>query len=98
MLLETSLTPAGTFYCFAAITFIGLAWQWFFLPETAGKSLESMDRMFELPWHVIGRKGAELTKGEGTLAEALDTNRDLEKSGEVEYVENVSAEKRDTEK
>lgn len=58
MLLVDSLGPGGTFWFFAAVTLLGLVWMWFFLPETAGKSLESMDELFSLPWHVIGRKGA----------------------------------------
>ncbi|KAK2740927.1 hypothetical protein FQN57_005931 [Myotisia sp. PD_48] len=63
MLLETALRPFGTFYFFAAVTLLGLLWMWFFLPETAGKSLEAMDEMFSLPWYIIGRKGAALTAG-----------------------------------
>lgn len=47
----------GTFWSFAAITIIGGLWVWFFVPETGGRSLESMDRLFELPWYKIGRRG-----------------------------------------
>ena len=57
---------------FSCVTAIGLAWVWFFLPETSGKSLESLDAIFGLPWYLIGRKGAELTKGTGGLSEVLD--------------------------
>ena len=56
---------------------------WFFLPETAGKSLEGMDELFNLPWHIIGRKGAQLTEGKGSVAEAMAMG-DLEK---IAYVE-----------
>ncbi|EZF30057.1 MFS quinate transporter [Trichophyton interdigitale] len=65
MLLETAMKPQGTFFFFAAVTLLGLIWMWFFLPETAGKSLEAMDEMFNLPWYIIGRKGAALTAGAG---------------------------------
>jgi hypothetical protein len=65
------LSPKGTFWLFAAVTLLGLGFVWFFLPETAGKSLEGMDEMFDLPWHIIGRKGAELTKGKGSVSEAM---------------------------
>ncbi|KAL2384014.1 hypothetical protein RJZ90_002256 [Blastomyces dermatitidis] len=65
MLLDTAMRPHGTFFFFAAVTLIGLAWMWFFLPETAGKSLEAMDEMFSLPWYIIGRKGAKITAGSG---------------------------------
>lgn len=60
MLLPTSsggISPAGTFWCFAAVTLLGGAWVWFFVPETAGRSLESMDRLFALPWYKIGLHG-----------------------------------------
>jgi len=60
LLLPTSLggiTPKGTFWFFSAVTVLGGVWVWFFVPETAGRSLESMNRLFELPWHQIGRHG-----------------------------------------
>lgn len=60
MLLPTSsggISPAGTFWCFAAVTILGGAWVWFFVPETGGRSLESMDRLFALPWYKIGLHG-----------------------------------------
>ncbi|GAM37939.1 hypothetical protein TCE0_033f08285 [Talaromyces pinophilus] len=60
MLLPTSqggIDPKGTFWCFAAITILGGIWVWFSIPETAGRSLESMDRLFALPWYKIGRYG-----------------------------------------
>ncbi|TPX18717.1 uncharacterized protein E0L32_002574 [Thyridium curvatum] len=62
MLLPASdggLSPKGTFWCFAAVTILGGFWVWFFVPETAGRSLESMDRLFALPWYRIGRHGNE---------------------------------------
>lgn len=73
MLLPDSpgLSPKGTFWFFVAVTLLGLGFVWLFLPETAGKSLEGMDELFSLPWHVIGRKGAELTAGKGSVAEAI---------------------------
>ncbi|EFQ36563.1 hypothetical protein CGRA01v4_13463 [Colletotrichum graminicola] len=60
MLASTSLGgigPSGTFWSFAAITAIGGIWVVFSVPETAGRSLESMDRLFELPWYKIGLFG-----------------------------------------
>jgi hypothetical protein len=68
---STWIVTKGTFWFFAAVTLLGLGFVWFFLPETAGKSLEGMDEMFNLPWHIIGRKGAELTKGKGSVSEAM---------------------------
>ncbi|KAF9876118.1 MFS quinate transporter [Colletotrichum karsti] len=62
MLLSTDhggISPMGTFWSFAAITLIGGVWVWFFVPETAGRSLESMNNLFELPWYRIGLHGNE---------------------------------------
>jgi hypothetical protein len=78
------LTPKGTFWFFSAVTLLGLGFVWLFLPETAGKSLEGMDELFGLPWHVIGRKGAELTQGKGSMAEALVGGDEKLKEGEIE--------------
>ena len=68
------LTTGGTMFFFSAITFIGLVWVYFFLPELAGKSLESIDAIFQLPWYLIGRKGKELTKGQGGEVEKMDAD------------------------
>ncbi|WEW56993.1 hypothetical protein PRK78_002452 [Emydomyces testavorans] len=79
LLLENAMKPQGTFFFFAAVTLLGLFWMWFFLPETAGKSLEAMDELFSLPWYLIGRKGASLTaadEDESSKAEkALEIRR-----------------------
>ena len=82
------LSPKGTFWLFAAVTLLGLGFVWFFLPETAGKSLEGMDEMFNLPWHIIGRKGAELTKGKGSVSEAMALGEN-EKGIDIEGAETV---------
>ena len=54
---QGGISPKGTFWSFAVITLLGALWVWFFVPETAGRSLESMDRLFSLPWYKIGRYG-----------------------------------------
>lgn len=54
---EGGISPLGTFWFFAAVTIIGGIWVLFTIPETAGRSLESMDRLFELPWYRIGLFG-----------------------------------------
>lgn len=51
------ISPKGTFWCFAAITILGGAWVLVSVPETSGRSLESMDRLFDLPWYKIGLYG-----------------------------------------
>lgn len=50
----------GAFYFFVGVMIIALVWAWFFVPEVAGRSLESMEDIFNLPWYLIGRKGPEL--------------------------------------
>ncbi len=54
---DGGISPPGTFWFFAAVTVVGGFWVWFIVPETAGRSLESMDRLFSLPWYKIGRYG-----------------------------------------
>lgn len=73
---------------FAVVTLLGLAWSWFFLPELAGKSLESVDAVFELPWYLIGRKGKELTKDMGGAVE------NFAEKAHVDEVENVNVERK----
>ncbi|OJD32337.1 mfs quinate transporter [Diplodia corticola] len=86
-----ALGNSGTMFFFSAITLIGFVWVWFFLPETSGKSLESMDRMFDLPWYLIGRKGKQISDAEpSTLAEAYNS----EKAGEEKRLEHVSEQER----
>ncbi|KAF2123294.1 general substrate transporter [Dothidotthia symphoricarpi CBS 119687] len=72
-LMFLSMTTGGTMMFFSCVTGLGLFWVWFFLPETSGKSLEALDEIFNLPWHLIGRKGAQLTRGTGGMSEVLDT-------------------------
>ena len=86
-LMFISMTHGGTMLFFSCVTAIGLAWVWFFLPETSGKSLESLDEMFNLPWYLIGRKGAELTKGTGAMSEVLDTAGEKATAYEMENAE-----------
>jgi hypothetical protein len=64
-----AMSTSGTMFFFVGVTTIGLVWVYFFLPELANKSLESVDAVFNLPWHQIGRRGKELTQGIGGVAE-----------------------------
>ncbi|RMZ88131.1 hypothetical protein DV736_g4650, partial [Chaetothyriales sp. CBS 134916] len=60
MLLPVSsggMDPKGTFWFFAAVTVLGGIWVLVTVPETAGRDLESMDRLFALPWYKIGLYG-----------------------------------------
>lgn len=79
-----SMTTGGTMIFFALITVIGLVWAWFFVPELAGKSLESVDAVFELPWYLIGRKGKEMTLNQTGAVENF--GQEKESIGMVEEV------------
>lgn len=80
------MTTSGTMYFFSGITLIGLAWVYFFLPETNGRSLESMDAVFELPWWKVGRYGSKVA----TTPEFFHDG-DGEKNQKVEYLEKAPA-------
>ncbi|PKY05849.1 general substrate transporter [Aspergillus campestris IBT 28561] len=84
------IDPKGTFWCFAAVTIVGGIWVWFSVPETAGRSLESMDRLFALPWYKIGLYGNrdaeehDFVAGEKNEAEAQAQHLErMEASGRV---------------
>lgn len=82
MLLSTrngGITPAGTFWTFAAITVIGLFWAWFFIPETAGLSLEGMDRLFTMKWYQIGTKG----RAAAEVEEQNEIERTFQEKGNI---------------
>eukprot|EP00906_Rhabdomonas_costata_P005269 RCo007909 len=66
------ISPHGTFWLFAAVTIIGGIWVFFFVPETAGTSLESMDQLFSMPWYKIGRHGDVSTDNHVRAAEQLE--------------------------
>ncbi|KAK8217176.1 hypothetical protein M8818_001428 [Zalaria obscura] len=84
-----SMTTGGTMFFFSSVTFIGLIWVWFFLPETSGRSLEAIDAIFELPWYLIGRKGKQMTEGVGSTAEYYHSGKE-----DIEMVEDVREENR----
>jgi hypothetical protein len=89
MLLGTSqggMSPLGTFWFFSAITLLGVAWGWFFVPETAGRSLESMNRLFDLPWYQIGRYGSEHAEQQDAV---LDEKQQQMEAHNAEHVEQV---------
>jgi hypothetical protein len=80
------ITPAGTFWSFAAITLIGGAWVWFFVPETAGRSLEEMERLFRLPWYKVGRYGNQSASEEDERVRE-ETYQKAEPEEHLEYKE-----------
>ncbi|KAN0064712.1 hypothetical protein ACQY0O_002349 [Thecaphora frezii] len=64
-MLESKLKAGGTFGVFCAASLaVALPFYLFFLPETSGKSLESIDELFDLPWYRIGRASRRPLRGE----------------------------------
>ncbi|KAI7670283.1 putative quinate permease [Hortaea werneckii] len=79
LLYNEGLTPSGTFYFFGVISVLGAIWVWLCVPEASGRSLESIDQLFELPWYKIGlygRKFAEDYDRQQSTREQLDEKRD----------------------
>ncbi|KAK9384277.1 general substrate transporter [Lipomyces mesembrius] len=83
-----SMHNYGFFAFCTVVCAIGLAWVWFFVPETAGKSLEAMDALFQLPWHQIGRHGKELSAGVGSHSDGVPMDYLEKAEQEVEHSEN----------
>ncbi|KAL4903587.1 hypothetical protein BDW74DRAFT_179583 [Aspergillus multicolor] len=75
-----ALQSYGFFAFCAAVSFLGLLWVWFFVPELAGRSIEGTDRLFELPWWRIGRDGHRLAPDVGAVGLEAD-----EKGAAVDY-------------
>jgi hypothetical protein len=85
---QGGMGPAGSFWFFTALTLVGGVWAWFFIPETAGRSLEAMDCLFTLKWWQIGRHGQE----EADNLQAVQDEKVVEmerRDGRVSYVENA---------
>lgn len=88
MLLPKStggIDPEGTFWFFAVITIVGGIWVWFTVPETAGRDLESMDRLFALPWYKIGVHGNKDAEDKDELVN--EKERAMNQEGNAEHVE-----------
>ncbi|KAL2178195.1 general substrate transporter [Thermothelomyces heterothallicus CBS 202.75] len=79
---DGGISAQGTFWFFAAVTVLGGLWVYFAVPETAGRSLESMDRLFRLPWYKIGRHGNREAELED--ARELSEKTDKQQAQEVD--------------
>ena len=73
---EGGLGPAGTFWFFTVVTALGGVWAWFFIPETAGRSLEGMNRLFSLRWWQIGRRGEDDAKQQDEIIAVVDMEKE----------------------
>jgi hypothetical protein len=84
------INPSGTFWFFAVVTIVGGIWVWFTVPETAGRDLESMDRLFSLPWYKIGIYGNRVAEEQDAIATekeaAMEQNTSTAHHAETEMV------------
>lgn len=90
MLLSTTeggIGPGNTFWVYAIILIVGGVWVIVSVPETAGRSLESMDRLFDLPWYKIGLYGNQDAEKQDA---AYDAKADISSSveGKAVHIEN----------
>jgi hypothetical protein len=86
---DGGISPKGTFWFFGVVTLIGGLWVWFSVPETAGRSLESMDQLFALPWYKIGLHGnKDADERDQVINEKMEA---LEGQGTVQHVETQDA-------
>lgn len=83
----------GTYIFFAAFLAVGIAWVWFFVPETKNASLEEMDRVFGSH---SGEQDAEMLReaqAEVGLTAFLErmggSGRDMEKKENSQYIETL---------
>ncbi|KAM0499061.1 hypothetical protein ACHAP8_005765 [Fusarium lateritium] len=84
-LMLLSMTSAGFFFFCAAVCLLGLIWVWAFVPELAGRSLESTDELFSLPWYKIGRHGNKLAPDNEAIM-ARDEKAEVKgEAAELEY-------------
>ena len=85
--LLTATHRWGAFVFFASICAVSLVFVWFCMPETAGRSLESMDGLFERPlWKI--KEVAYPTK-EDVLVRGIRDVEDLDKVARIEEREVV---------
>nr|SIP56032.1 putative Sugar Porter [Yarrowia yakushimensis] len=82
--MRSGITDHGSMFFFAGVLLVGLVWSWFFLPEVSGRSLESIDDMFSLPWYQIGRQGHKLVPQTSTVIQMQEET----KKGGVVHIEN----------
>jgi sugar porter (SP) family MFS transporter len=78
----------GPFALFTAFTGCATVWVFVAFPECKGRSMESAQSLFSLPWYKIG--SVKLPAVDGQTAN-LDINVDVEKATSSEHEENVES-------
>ncbi|KAF4771625.1 hypothetical protein N7455_008133 [Penicillium solitum] len=89
LLKDGGLGPHGTFYFFGVISVLGGFWVWLFVPEAAGRSLETIDKMFDLPWYRIGLFGRKFAEEYDREQEQI--YRDEKRDGAIVVSHNENA-------
>lgn len=84
-LMLLAMNSYGFFAFSAAVCFIGLVWVWAFVPEMAGRSLESTDELFSLPWYKVGRHGHKLAPDTEAIRDRKYDEKDGAEAREVEF-------------
>jgi hypothetical protein len=80
----------GTFLFFGCSTWFGIIFFFFTMPELKGRSLESMDDLFERPLFTMW-KHAYPTEDEKVFHRAMESSVDDEKLSEPVYTETEQA-------
>ncbi|KAI9925259.1 hypothetical protein ASPWEDRAFT_120685 [Aspergillus wentii DTO 134E9] len=76
----------GPFALFAAFTFVATVWVFLAFPECKGRSMESTDALFRLPWYMIGFVPVP---AHGDVEDGRSVPEDLEKEACSEHEERV---------
>ena len=85
--MTQSMHSYGPFALFAAFTFCGTVWVFFAFPECKGRSMESTDELFSLPWYKIGFAKVPLSDTGIVLSKDQDPDVDLERQVSSAYDE-----------
>ncbi|CAH2354624.1 high-affinity glucose transporter Hxt2p [[Candida] railenensis] len=80
-----AMNNSGAFFFFVGVLILALLWAWIFIPEVSGRSLESMEEIFSLPWYQIGRKGAQLCPDYSEVNKISYHKENAGQAGEIQY-------------
>ncbi|KAH8656888.1 general substrate transporter [Ilyonectria robusta] len=79
----------GAFIFFLSICCISLAYVYLALPETSGRSLESMDRLFDQPWYTVHKSAYPSPDDLRPSATSVDSSLKPHETNSSEHVERV---------
>lgn len=82
--LEEKISTAGTFYMYGLLCFLGVIFVIFFVPETKGKSLESIALLFaKEPGETVDNRQTELT-GHDNMGNTIQVEEGANKDTPIE--------------